>query len=57
MKLIGLIKKEKLVELMNDVDLSEEMEREAERILELPVNGLFERMTQKEADLISEPKD
>ncbi len=56
--LIGIIKKEKLIELMKDVDLSEDVEKTAERILEIPSSsGVFGRMTQKEADLISEPKD
>jgi len=53
----GVIKKEKLVELMKDVEmLQDEVLMAAEKILELPSMD-FGKMSQKEADLISEPKD
>lgn len=51
-----IIKKEKLVELMKDVEMPDEVLMAAEKILELPSMD-FGKMTQKEADLISEPKD
>ena len=57
--LIVLFKDGKLVETMKATEAPEEilMELVAEKILELPTVGSFEELTQKEADLISEPKD
>lgn len=57
--LIGIVKDGKLVDVVEASEASEEivMELVAEKILELPTSGHFGKVNQKEADLISEPKD
>lgn len=57
--LVAIMKNGRIVEVISESEIPDDLRTElvAEKLLEIPSSGLFTRMTQKEADLIWEPKD